>query len=605
MCPECFNPPKSAGQSDGVDGRIDMDRKNLAELAKQLVEEGMFGSLDLGIDDEVYQMLVEQVDWASRDLHRDKYLSIISDALRIYCMAQTVGDPRFVIQQVLHRMLHLPSWLGHRALRFANLAKQKQWDIYGYVNDRIEAIVITAKLASAFIDIVCRTLGIDKEKDVECFSRLEGLLRPPTSVGEYYAPFDPIQLGQDADMLDTSGLVFQIDDATKARSRKISILSQSPAVKSTYKIASPLCGWASEVRNPSGLTEWKDPRECCLCHICGDDDAGFPELMDEEPERSYSPLGRLLPMPDGNWVHTSCALWSSEVWEASDDGLIHAVEKARGRGAQLKCFGCGRSGATVGCNKGNCPYNYHFPCAKMCGCVFSTNQQVFCASHKSSALSTLAKESIEHMKALLVAPEKKDPSEVSQEAELCSRVGTLVVHSLGSIELEVDGFHSENYITPPGYVSSRIFWSTCRPRTRTAYILKVGRSANGQAEFSIIPGDDPTAKITGPSPGLAYATLMERVKKVNTDYFSHGDMFSKLPMVRRTRRKTFGLNGKYYNAEKSRCLMATIMFLPVHCAPYKRPTILWFRIGPRSTNAGNHARRGGRCGCLKHELSIV
>ena len=529
-------------QTDSESDSITTDRTTLAIQAKQLVEEGKFGPLSSELNGEIYRTLVEEVDWITRDQYRDEYLSIISDALRIYSMAQTVGDPRFVIQQVLQRMHQLPPWLGHRALRFAVLTKLRQWDIHGFDHDKIEVIVITAKLASAFIDIVCRTLGINKEKDVSYFTRLENLVRPPNSVGEYYPPFDPIRPSDDTAF--TRELIFKIGDANAAP-KQVSVCPTSPTSRISYKVASPLCGWGSEVRNPSGLTEWRDPRECCLCHICGDDDAGFPELMDDEPEREYPPLGRLLPMSDGCWVHTSCALWSSEVWEASDDGLIHAVEKARGRGAQLKCFGCGRSGATVGCNKGNCPYNYHFPCAKLSGCVFSTNQQVFCANHKSSALSTLAKESSEHMKALLVAPEKKDPSEVASDKDLCSRIGTLVVHSFGSIETDADGFHSENYITPPGYVSSRIFWSTRRPRARTAYILKVERSANGQAEYSIIPGDDPTAKIMGTSPGLAYASLLERVKKVNTDYFSHGDMFSKLPMIRRTRRKTFGLNGTF------------------------------------------------------------
>jgi len=513
----------------------------------ELIREAKLGPHDNVSDAEIHQCLVEEIDWATRDQWRDEYLSIIRDALRIYCMAKTLGDPRFVIQQVLRRMHQLPGWLGHRALRFAVLVKRKEWDTKGFSHERIEVVVLTAKLAAAFIDIVCRTLGINKEKDVSFYARMEDLVRPPSVAGEYSCPFDAIRRSTDAIAVNETGFVFDIDNNATLSANKLSeskhTASTKPAAKSTYKIASPLCGWGSEVRNPSGLTEWKDPRECCLCHICGDDDAGFPEPTDNEPQRSFVALGRLLPMSDGNWVHTSCALWSSEVWEAPDDGLVHAMEKARARGAQLKCFGCGRSGATVGCNKSNCPFNYHFPCAKASGCVFSSSQQVFCATHKSAATSTLAKESIEHMKALLIAPEKKDPSEIA-EADLCSRVGSLVVHSLGSIESEVDGFHSENYITPPGYVSSRIFWSARNPRSRTVYILKVERGVNGQAEFSILPGDDPTARLTGNTASQVYATLMERVRKVNSNHFSQG-MFSKLPVVRRTRKKTFGLNGTF------------------------------------------------------------
>lgn len=320
--------------------------------------------------------------------------------------------------------------------------------------------------------------------------------------------------------------------------------------KEVSKIALPLCGWDGQTEASDGQTRWHDPRECCLCHVCGDDDGGFPaagHIYEANGETEEARLGRLLPMSDGLWVHASCALWSSEVWEGPDAGLIHDMDKARSRGAQLKCFGCGRHGATVGCNKSNCSFNYHFPCAKACGAVFTSSQQVFCKNHRSSAIEILVRESCEFMKALMIAPEKKtspdlDTGDVT-EAELCSRVGSLVVHSLGTIEQRHDGFHSENYITPPGYVATRIFWSTVRPRERTLYVLKIEQPALKQAVFSILPGDNPSGKITGNSVSMVYSMMMDRVRKVNSEHFSQGDLLSKLPMIRRTRRKTFGLNG--------------------------------------------------------------
>jgi hypothetical protein len=120
----------------------------------------------------------------------------------------------------------------------------------------------------------------------------------------------------------------------------------------------------------------------------------------------------------------------------------------------------------------------------------------------------------------------------------------LVVHSVGTINQTCDGFHSENYITPLGFVATRIFWSTRSPRTRTLYVLQIERSVgDGRAMFTIIPSDDPSSAIRGHSVFTVYNTLVDRVRKVNSQFFSQCNLFSKLPMVRRTRKKTFGLNG--------------------------------------------------------------
>jgi hypothetical protein len=201
----------------------------------------------------------------------------------------------------------------------------------------------------------------------------------------------------------------------------------------------------------------------------------------------------------------------------------------------------------VGCSKGNCLFNYHYPCAKACGCAFTSDQHLYCVNHKSVATDTLVRENYEPMKALMIAAEGRatgsDKAEDNAETELCFRVGTLIVHSMGEIEVNTDGFHSENYITPPGYVATRIFWSATSPKKRTAYVLKIERSSKGPL-FTILPGDNPSTQIVAATAAQAYNTLVERVRKVNADYFNTlGDLQSKLPVVRRSRRKTFGLNG--------------------------------------------------------------
>ena len=154
------------------------------------------------------------------------------------------------------------------------------------------------------------------------------------------------------------------------------------------------------------------------------------------------------------------------------------------------------------------------------------------------------------MKALLIDTEDvkkataadKDASDTTKK-EVYSRVGALTVHSLGTIVPDSDKFHTENYITPKDYTATRIFWSFTRPRTRTTYVLKVEQSPLGCPEFVILPGDNPSAAIRGNSASSVYCTLAERVKKMNLKHFSSGDLLSKRHVVRKTRKKAFGLNG--------------------------------------------------------------
>mmetsp|Transcript_22340 Transcript_22340/g.32995 ORF Transcript_22340/g.32995 Transcript_22340/m.32995 type:complete len:527 (+) Transcript_22340:4038-5618(+) len=249
-------------------------------------------------------------------------------------------------------------------------------------------------------------------------------------------------------------------------------------------------------------------------------------------------------MKDGLWVHASCALWSSEVYEAQTGGLINNMEKARSRGSQLKCFGCGRPGASVGCFRANCSRNYHFPCAKACGALFTMDQQVFCELHKSSGIAVLPTESIEHMKSIMINDDKMISSDI--EGKYCIRVGALTVHSLGEIEQHSNGFHSENYITPPGYVATRIYWSTQQVKTRTVYVLKVDKDKIGGPLFTITPGDDPSSTICAKKTEDAFATLVQRVEDMNHKYFSCGDLCSKLPVRRKQNKKTYGLNGPQF-----------------------------------------------------------
>ena len=518
---------------------------------------------------------------------RDDYRSVIKEGFRLMALlTEQLGHINELQDMFASGKLDLPVWMGQRAARFVRFAKEKHWEVDGFPKKDIKTLVLIAKLAASFMKVACRAMGLKTKKTVKCYDRMMLLLKAPdNNCGMVDFPIDIVRVEGNRNIIqadcwkakfepvvqfDYLGTGSTADGAIETATGGGSCLGH---IRESYKIASPLLGWNDQIDSMDEENRWKDPRSCCLCHMCGDDDAGFPDggsgIGDSSfgPEPNVARVGRLLPMADGFWVHASCAMWSSEVWEDASGGIVHAMEKARSRGAQLKCFGCGRQGATVGCFKVNCSHNYHFPCAKACGSVFTDKQQMFCAAHKASAAGVLPCESFEFMKPLLIDDEKKsalDKDTSDGNEALCSRVGALVVHSLGEIDQCRDGFHSEKYITPPNYIATRIFWSGSTPKTRTVYVLKIEATRDGRRMFSVIPGDDPNATIYGHSCGDVYNTLIESVKATNGNHFS-ADLLSKLPVPRKTTKKTFGLNGpqvRYY----TRCffLFMAVCWLTVY-----------------------------------------
>lgn len=481
---------------------------------------------------------IQDIDLNIHNQWRDEYLVTVREGIRVYSLSKRLfNDARFVVQQFGEGSSKNRRCLAQRALRFVTLAKKSNWDTKGFSAGSVETIMTMAKLAAAFLDVACQSLGLDKRKEIAFVDRLSSLLHGPGKAGIYSFFPDRIRRSQDVVVFGDNGEIAE----WRPSESLLSVNERQSKGNANISTAKPLCGWSPLMESQLQLPEWKDPRLCCLCQLCGDDDA--EHVDDTGNDLDNLMLGRLLPMQDGYWVHANCALWSSEVWESAQDSLIHSVEKARSRGAHLKCFGCGFNGATIGCNKANCPYNFHLPCAKVCRAVFAPNHQVFCANHAMEG-GAIEKESPEHMKALMVAPEKRaDKDQENFESDFCYRLGSLTVHSLGIVESQVDGFHSDNYIFPPGYMASRIYWSTKQPLTRVVYILKIEKSHEMLPVFSIVPTDDPSCPITGRSASQVYTILMERVKKINVNLFSQSDEYSNLPVIRRTRKKTFGLNG--------------------------------------------------------------
>jgi len=305
----------------------------------------------------------------------------------------------------------------------------------------------------------------------------------------------------------------------------------------------PLAGWNHlSGKVDLGSAVWFDPRKCGMCGGRGDDDAGV------EGAHGRIGCGRLLPMAGGDWIHANCAIWSSEVWE-DDTGSLQSVFPARHRGSLLKCFGCGRSGATIGCSKKHCLHNYHFYCAVACGCVVARgDQNIFCREHAEICpdVTPLRHEVYEPMKSLRV--EYPETVDTNLDGCSCVRAGSLTIHSFGTIESTKDGYHCKDYIFPVNYVSSRIFWSFETPRTRTLYLLHIGTSKNG-ALFSITPADNPAAAIRGNDIHAVYENFWNRVHEANKHLFLNDkkdDPYSRLPIKRKSLKGVYGLNGPQF-----------------------------------------------------------
>lgn len=569
-CPMCS---KKQGALKKEDGKV--TRAHMADHAWKVIEQGVLDPGETFSKQELHVKLMEQIDWKTRNLWRDEYRKVVLEGVRFMNLArERYGDPRYLMDRFWHENEDLPQWMGQRATRFLHIANKLKLDTLGFSARRIENCVMVSKLAASWLKVACQMMGIRTKKNVKGYDRVMKLLVAPHACGSVDLGFDSIRCERNRNIINK-------DDWMKLYEPRLQpfveyavfsapvppALTDFPSAggatsgsqklnnKATdHKLTQPLCGWNNLLDEGDHIHTWSDPRECCLCHLCGDDDAGLADdVVGHSGDRTkpkIAKLGRLLPMGDGLWVHASCALWSSETWEAPTGGLINALEKARSRGAQLRCFGCSRPGATVGCIVQNCNSNYHFPCAFACGAVFNSSKQMLCAAHKDLAEDIVPNPSIELMTTLIVSQEKKvglpekdgDPGEGSS----CLRIGALLVHAFGEIEQNRDGFHTEDYIMPPGYTATRIYWSTITPKERTVYVLKIEKSASGRPLFTITPGDNPLAKIKAPSSDQAYQTLIDRVRKTNSAHFSNGDLYSKLPTERRRVKKVFGLNGPQF-----------------------------------------------------------
>lgn len=123
-----------------------------------------------------------------------------------------------------------------------------------------------------------------------------------------------------------------------------------------------------------------DTRYCVLCGLCGDLDS----------VESWE--GRLLPIPhvvaDGWWIHTLCALWSTNVYLNKHGNLEKMPDMIRQAATQF-CSGCGQPGATLlCCSSKKCRRQYHFNCARKYRCAFTITTRIYCPEHAERAAAS-------------------------------------------------------------------------------------------------------------------------------------------------------------------------------------------------------------------------
>lgn len=219
-----------------------------------------------------------------------------------------------------------------------------------------------------------------------------------------------------------------------------------------------------------------DVRKCNLCKSMG--------------EAIPSEGGRLIYCGRNEWVHSNCALWSSEVFEEID-GSLQNVHSAVSRGRQIRCSVCDKKGASVGCCFKNCALTYHFICAKKARCVFLQNKTIYCHNHQlreimtpSAASSTSVLGTTTNSTGSLLVDEKdfeilrpvyvetdRKKKKLECHTNVKLRIGSLNIENLGKIDPHLSD--NPQHILPIYFRCTRLFWSTLKPWKIVQYHVQI------------------------------------------------------------------------------------------------------------------------------------
>ncbi|XP_065221802.1 histone-lysine N-methyltransferase trithorax-like isoform X2 [Planococcus citri] len=201
-----------------------------------------------------------------------------------------------------------------------------------------------------------------------------------------------------------------------------------------------------------------DLRKCNLCKGTG--------------EAIPSEGGRLIYCGRNEWVHSNCALWSSEVFEEID-GSLQNIHSAISRGRQIRCSVCDKKGASVGCCYKNCTLTYHFLCAKKASCVFLQNRTIYCQNHDTNEVTLpflTTEKDFEILRPVYIETDRKK-KKLECHSSVKLRIGSLHVENLGKIDPHLSD--NPKYILPIYYRCTRLFWSTTKPWKIVQYHIQI------------------------------------------------------------------------------------------------------------------------------------
>lgn len=89
-------------------------------------------------------------------------------------------------------------------------------------------------------------------------------------------------------------------------------------------------------------------------------------------------------------------------------------------------------------------------------------------------------------------------------------LGGLTVHSLGEVVSDRPDYHTEEFIFPVGFCSTRVYGSLLDPEKKCVYTCKV-LDGGTLPRFEIVPDNDPGAPLVGSSASECHSLLLRRI----------------------------------------------------------------------------------------------
>lgn len=175
-------------------------------------------------------------------------------------------------------------------------------------------------------------------------------------------------------------------DASKGGSHKKKIVAKRSVSKEEQQLPPGLTPEQAKI-SATILAQGHLLPPCCFCGSLSDDpesaEGAFIQQVFLWPPTAERPRGSLAR------AHIRCARLSPEVM-VDDHGVYYNVLVAARRGVHNKCEGCGKRGATIGCQFPGCNSKYHLPCAtNLTSWVFGGLRKFWCPSHRDKSFAKI------------------------------------------------------------------------------------------------------------------------------------------------------------------------------------------------------------------------